>query len=107
MFKKRNNILDSEDLQNVESSESKKHTLATCKTYLDEVFLTLEVLEKEQNINIYGGTLPGMWLNKKNQNKVSQIFEKLNEKNVEVDEEVNKEIIPNNLINFFKNGKKE
>jgi hypothetical protein len=87
----------------------------------------LQVLEKEQGIDLYdGNSYGGMWLKTKNNNddKLKNIFvrsERIQEKNLEKNSEkeqivykdkykqeelkTNENKVPNNLINFFKNGK--
>jgi hypothetical protein len=115
VFKKK----EIDNLRDIDSNPPNKPTLANCKTYYDEVILTLEVLEKEQGINLYNGsTFPGMHLKSSNNSlKFKKLFGEKEQKNQEKEQLVNNEddnkdndsnkIIPNNLLNFFKNGKKE
>jgi hypothetical protein len=106
VFISRNVNIKEEDSKESSSKYRKyKYTLSNCKTFHEEVLLTLEVLKKEQNVDLYDGTTyPGMWLNTDNKN-IDKIFGNKNQKNSQDSNNVNN-TIPENLINFFENDKK-
>lgn len=109
VFKSRNVEIQEEDSKESSSKYRKyKYTLSDCKTFHEEVLLTLEVLKEEQNVDLYNGTThPGMWLKNKNTN-IERIFGDNNQKNSQDSDNINNnsDNIPESLINFFENGKK-
>jgi hypothetical protein len=96
---------------NTGTSKKHKYSLNNCKSREEEVLMTLEVLEKEQGINLYDpNNYPGMWLkNSKNkESRMKNLFVRsdLIDKSDTKTKDDNNNNIPINLKNFFRNGKK-
>jgi hypothetical protein len=105
MIRKRNVTIENETLE-VPKRESPKFGSSKSKTWREEVFEVLDILEKE-GINIYDeNNHGGMYLNQQTKvpTKLKQIFsQNVKKVNIEPLEKTDPQL--NNLFKFFKNNK--